>query len=171
MLWYCIDLQRWGQANGIFFLTRFRDLVVELSVCRMWTHRRCRSRRAPAWRLRVATGGCRPGLPSGWGSLYFCTGRGSACIPDHLPGPSPSPKSGPPSYEDEALRPVDVLDCSSVLRPSGVLFQSYLVCSMAVFNVSLLYAKRYFENDCWFVVGFGIRCCFGVWILFVVLLC
>ena len=65
LLWYCIDLQRWGQANGIFFLTRFRDLVVELSVCRMWTHRRCRSRRAPAWRLRVATGGCRSGLPSG----------------------------------------------------------------------------------------------------------
>ena len=91
-------------------------------------------------------------------------------MPDHLPGPSPSPKSGPPSKEDEALPPVDVLDCSSVLRPSGVLFQSYLVCSMAVFNISLLYAKRYFENDCWFVVGFGIRCCFGVWILFHVVL-
>ena len=151
-------------------MTRFRDLVVELSFCRMWTHRRCRPRRAPAWRLRVDGGGYLPGLPSGRGSLYLWTGRGSACIPDHLPGPSPSAKSGPPSYEDEALRPVDVLDCSCVLRPSGVLFQSYLVCSMAVLNVSLLYAKRYFENDCWYVVGFGIRCCFGVWILFVVVL-
>ena len=145
-------------------------MVVELSVYTMWTNRRVRCLRAPAWRERVAVGGYLPGLPSGRGSLYFWTGRGSACIPDHLPGPSPSPKSGPPSYEDEALRPVDVLDCSSVLRPSGVLFQSYLVCSMAVFNISLLYAKRYFENDCWFVVGFGIRCCFGVWILFVVVL-
>ena len=69
-----------------------------------------------------------------------------------------------------SLRKKVFRDSSSVLRPSGVLFQSYLVCSMAVFNVSLLYAKRYFENDCWFVVGFGIRCCFGVRILFVVVL-
>ena len=128
----------------------------------MWTHRRCRRRRAPAWRLRVDTGGCRPGLPSGWGSLYLRTGRGSACIADHLPGPSPSPKPGSPSNEDEALRPVDMLDWSSVLCPSAVIFQSNLCCSMAVFNFSLLYAKRYFENDCWCEVDSAIGCCFGV---------
>ena len=133
-------------------------------------HRRCRQRLAAAWRLRVDDGGYLLGLPSGKGSLYFWSGRGSACIADHLPGPSPSPKPGSPSNEDEALRPVDMLDWSSVLCPSAVIFQSNLCCSMAVFNFSLLYAKRYFENDCWFVVGFGIRCCFGVWILFVVVL-
>ena len=114
-----------------------------------------RRRRGAARRLRVDGGGYLPGLPSGRGSLCFWTGHGSACIPYHLPGPSPSPKPGSPSYEDGALRPVDIpspsprpgspshedgalrpvdmLDSSSVLRPSAVLFQSYLCCSMGSF--------------------------------------
>ena len=130
-----------------------------------------------------------PGLPSGRGSLCFWTGRGSACIPDHLPGPSfspkpgspsyedgalrpvdipsPSPRPGSPSYEDGALRPVNMLDSSSGLRPSAVLFQSYLCRSMFFFfNFPLLYAKRYYETDCWFEDGFGTGCFFGVWLLF-----